>query len=279
MHQIVIPAFDEEARLPRTLRELRRHVVRSRALLGPVEVIVVDNASTDATARVAAEADSDALPVRVVACATRGKGAAVRAGLLATTAPTVSFMDADGATRLDALDRALRLLADGGVDVVVGSRAIAGAETEARHSRVRDRGARAYRACAARIVPGIADTQCGFKVLRGDLARAIAAELESPGFAFDVELLARALAHGARLHELPVWWVDVPGSTFDPVRHGVDSFAELARIAWRARRGGFAPVVVPLPARPLAPVPPVAATLGLPTRPAVGLELPLRSEG
>ena len=94
---IVIPAFNEERRLPRTLRELRRHVVAHRGVLGRVEVIVVDNASSDATAEVARAASSAALPVRVVHCARQGKGAAVRTGLLATDADLVGFMDADGA--------------------------------------------------------------------------------------------------------------------------------------------------------------------------------------
>lgn len=252
MLQVIIPAYNEETRLPRTLRELRRHVARSATLAGRVEVLVVDNASTDATAEVARAADSAALPVRVVACPTPGKGAAVRTGFLAAApdAEVIGFMDADGATRLDALDRAMRLI-DAGAEVVIGSRGLADSETEARHSRLRDHGARAYRACAARIVPGVADTQCGFKLLRADLARAVAADLRAEGFAFDVELLARARAHGARIVELPVWWVDVPGSTFDPARHGLGSFAELAAIAWRGRRHGFAP------ATPVAPVVPL----------------------
>lgn len=269
MLQVVIPAYNEEARLPRTLRELRRHVNRSHpSTLGPIEVLVVDNASTDATAEVARAADTAALPVRVVHCATPGKGAAVRAGFLAarSEAATIGFMDADGATRLDALDRAVRLL-DAGADVVIGSRGLEGSETEARHSRLRDHGARAYRACAARIVPGVADTQCGFKFLRADLARAVAADLRAEGFAFDVELLARARAHGGHVVEMPVWWVDVPGSTFDPARHGVDSFTELARIAWRARGRGFAPTGLPVPVS--LPVPSLLPAL--PVRPALPL--------
>lgn len=263
MLQVVIPAYDEEARLPRTLRELRRHVLRIRPEVGPVEVIVVDNASTDATAEVALAASTPAMPVRVVRCEIRGKGAAVRAGLAATDADVVVFMDADGATRLDAIEQAWRRMALG-ADVVIGSRAVDGAETEARHSRLRDHGARAYRACAARIVPGVADTQCGFKMLRGELARSLAGLLEATGFAFDVELLARARAHGASVVELPVWWVDVPGSTFHPARHGIDSFTELAAIAWRGRGGRFAPVA-PVRTPVLAPV--------------TGLDLPLAAGG
>lgn len=248
MLQLVIPAYNEQARLPRTLRELRRHVRAGRLLPRPVEVIVVDNASVDDTAAAARAVDSAAMRVRVIDCPVPGKGAAVRAGILATDAPVVGFMDADGATRLDALEEACRRLALG-ADLAIGSRGAEGAHTATRHSWLRERGAQTYRACTDRIVPGIADTQCGFKLMSGDLGRGIFADLRSNGFAFDVEILARARARGARIDEFPVTWTDVPGSTFDPLRHGAGSFADLARIAWRVRgMRGLAPVPLPTPA-------------------------------
>lgn len=234
MLHIVIPAFNEEHRLPRTLRELRRHVTAHRGALGRVEVLVVDNASTDATAEVARSADSPAMPVRVVRCEQRGKGAAVRAGLLATDAEWVCFMDADGATSLDALERSWQRLMLG-ADVVIGSRGLEESTVEARHCLTRSKGALAYRRIARRLLPGISDTQCGFKVFRGDLVREVVADLRATGFSFDVELLVRLRAAGARIQELPVTWVDVPGSTFVPARHGAAAFAELAGIAWRTR--------------------------------------------
>jgi glycosyltransferase involved in cell wall biosynthesis len=244
MLQIVIPAYNEERRLPRTLRDLRRHVAARRGTLGRVEVVVVDNASSDRTAEVAREADTAAMPVRVVRCARRGKGAAVRAGLLATDADLVCFMDADGATGLDALDESWRR-AQLGADVVIGSRGLADSRTSARHCRTRSAGATAYRRIAGRMVPGVLDTQCGFKLFRGDLVRGVVQDLRTAGFSFDVELLVLLRAAGARIEEIPVTWVDVPGSTFVPARHGASSFAELAQIAWRTRE----------PSRPLpAPV-------------------------
>jgi dolichyl-phosphate beta-glucosyltransferase len=246
MLQIVIPAYNEERRLPRTLRELRRYATARRHVLGRVEVIVVDNASDDRTAAVARAADSAALPVRVVRCAEPGKGAAVRAGLLATQADLVGFMDADGATALTALESGRRLLLLG-ADAVIGSRGLPDSVTSVRHCRTRTAGAAWYRRFAGRLVPGVADTQCGFKLMRGDLARRVATRLRSTGFSFDVELLVRLRALGARIEEMPVTWVDVPGSTFTPIRHGAGAFAELAVIAWQTRRLAAA-TPLPLPA-------------------------------
>jgi glycosyltransferase involved in cell wall biosynthesis len=240
MLHIVIPAYNEQARLPRTLRALRRHVAAHRATLGRVVVTVVDNASDDRTAEMARACDSPALPVRVVACPTRGKGAAVRAGLLAATEELagpedlVCFMDADGATGLEAIQQACRQVGLG-ADVVIGSRGLAGSVAQSRHCRTRTTGAACYRRVAARLLPDIADTQCGFKLLRADLARAAAADLLTRGFSFDVELLVRLRRAGATIVEIPVAWVDVPGSTFVPLRHGARSFLDLAAIAWHTR--------------------------------------------
>lgn len=233
--QVVIPAYNESARLPGTLELLRRHVAaRPTGSIAHIETIVVDNASTDDTAGVASAASSAHFPVTVLRCARRGKGAAVAAGVAASDADYVAFMDADGATSLDALDRALASLA-AGADVVVGSRAHPDSVVIARHLAVRGLGAAAYRAAAARLVSGIADTQCGFKVMRGELARRVFRELRATGFSFDVELLARLRERRADIVELPVTWTDVPGSTFHPARHGAAAFAELAGIYWRTR--------------------------------------------
>lgn len=256
MLQVIVPAFNEEARLPHTLRTLRSYVLSAQALPGLVEVIVVDNASTDATAAVALAEDSPAMRVHVVHCSTPGKGAAVRAGIAASTAEVVAYMDADGATGFEAIPVGLELVA-AGADIAVGSRAMTDSVTQARHSRLRAWGAALYRRCTAKVVPGVRDTQCGFKVMRGDVARDLFAACVSDGFSFDVELLGRAHRTRRVVVEFPVTWSDVPGSTFDPVRHGVSSFTEIAQIAWRLRT--VAPAPVPLQrVRPVLPAPSVA---------------------
>jgi dolichyl-phosphate beta-glucosyltransferase len=233
--QLIIPALNEERRLPVTLRELREWCRIGTDIPIPIEVIVVDNGSADQTAAIAATFDSPLMPVRVLTCSVPGKGAAVRAGVLQSTADVVGFMDADGATDLSAVADALAALS-AGADVAIGSRAVPGSQTFVRHSRVRVVGAWIYRSLAGCVVPGIADTQCGFKVMRGDAARALLDTPTVPGFSFDVELLARAQRDRLVIAELPVTWVDVPGSTFEPARHGARAFGDLAVIGWRTRR-------------------------------------------
>jgi dolichyl-phosphate beta-glucosyltransferase len=255
--QIVVPAFNEAARLPGTVELLGAWLRDNAPPWGAVEIIVVDNASTDDTARVAAGLSTPHLPIAVVHCARPGKGAAVRAGIMATTADLVGFADADGATSFEALGTAVALI-EGGADVAIGSRAVAGSVTMTRHSALRERGAAVYRWSTARLVPGIRDTQCGFKVFRGSLARTVWAQTRIDGFSFDVEVLGRARLQGATIAEFPVTWVDVPGSTFSPARHGVESFRELAQIGMLLRRAAATPTVSPLVTRSALPEPPVA---------------------
>lgn len=238
--QLIIPAYNEERRLPATLEALAVYASALPVGSGRLEVTVVDNASSDRTAEVARSFDSATLPVRVLRCDTPGKGAAVRAGVLSTTADVVGFMDADGATDLSALAVGVSLIREG-ADLAVGSRAVDGSVTMVRHSRLRQVGATLYRRETVRIAPGIADTQCGFKLMRGDVARRIFESVRCRGFSFDVELLGRAQRLGARIAEFPVVWVDVPGSTFRPARHGIVAFWELARIG--RMLGAYRPVL------------------------------------
>ncbi|OLT10325.1 glycosyl transferase family 2 [Actinomadura sp. CNU-125] len=231
--EIVVPAHNEAGRLPAGLGLL------SDKLAGlPVraEVIVVDNASTDGTAEIA-RSWRGPVRVRVVRCDRRGKGAAVRAGLLATRAPWVGFMDADMATDLAALDDVLELLGDGR-QVVVGSRRHDRSVVQAYALPVRRLGAVTFNRIVRDLAGGIADTQCGFKFFAGPLARAAAADLRTAGFSFDVELLAHCVRRGAEVTAIPVVWRDRPGSTFSVRRHSLRCLIDLALIRARAGSGG-----------------------------------------
>lgn len=229
--QIVVPARNEAMRLPGGLAAL----CRSAAMLPmPAEILVVDSASSDATSQIVRGWPAGPVPVRLVSCDRPGKGVAVRAGLLATTAPFVGFCDADMATDLAALDVAVRLLA-GGRQVVIGSRTLADSAVS-RRSLTRRAGAAAFRALTRPMAPGVSDTQCGFKFFAGTLARAAATSLRTAGFAFDVELLDGCLRRGASITEIPVRWRDVPGSSSSVPRHSAQVCWEIASI-WLRTRG------------------------------------------
>ncbi len=224
--EIVIPAYNEAKRLPLGLSLLTR---KAAALPVSTSILVVDNASTDETADIVRNWPAEPVPVQLVHCEQRGKGAAVRAGLLSTRAPFIGFCDADMATDLSAIDVVLTLLA-AGHPAVIGSRAHCRSVVEARHSILRTAGTAIFRSLARTIVVGATDTQCGFKFFSGPLARAAAAQMRAVGFAFDVELIARCAQLGASVTEIAVTWRDVPGSTFSVQRHGASALREIASI-------------------------------------------------
>lgn len=259
--EIIVPARNEADRLPEGLAIL---CAKLRTLPFGCAVIVVDNGSTDATAAIVrgwhADPRQAGIPVRLVQCPPPGKGAAVRAGLLATRAALVGFCDADMATDLAGLDVALGLLMTGH-DVVVGSRALPTSVVQARSDPLRALGALAFRRIVRRAIVDVSDTQCGFKLFAGPLARQAAASLQCTGFAFDVELLARCRDLGAAIHEIPVVWRDMPGSSFSVRRHSFSCLRELTAI-WRLLRAEQAAArrLAARPVRPaLYPVPSVSA--------------------
>jgi dolichyl-phosphate beta-glucosyltransferase len=229
--EVVVPARNEATRLPAGLAEL---CAKAATLPDGVAIVVVDSASTDGTAAIVRRWPRGKVPVRLVTCERPGKGAAVRAGLLATTAPYVGFCDADMATDLSALDLAIELLA-GGSAAVLGSRSHPDSTVQDRHSPVRRAGAAVFRAAARLVLPRVSDSQCGFKFFRGPLARAAAADMRSTGFAFDIELISRCRQLGAQPTEIPVSWRDVAGSRFSVWRHSLMAFTEVASI-WLALR-------------------------------------------
>ncbi|MEU8343825.1 glycosyltransferase [Spirillospora sp. NPDC048832] len=255
--EIVVPAYNEADRLPAGLALLCDKLA---ALPLRAEVIVVDNASTDGTAGIVRSFEGP-VPVRLVRCEVRGKGAAVRAGLLETRAPYVGFMDADMATDLAALDEAIVLLREGR-PVVVGSRRHGRSVVQGYALPVRRLGAITFNRIVRDLVGGIQDTQCGFKFFDGPLGRTAAKRLRTTGFSFDVELLAHCVGQGAPVTAIPVVWRDRPGSTFSVWRHSFQCLVDLTRI--RARVGFRMPR---LPATPIIPVVPVRTMLAEPKLP------------
>ena len=227
---VVIPAFNEASRLPRYLEE----VVSSLGTRGePWELIVVDDGSTDGTADVVAATGARCPEVRLLRQPTnQGKGAAVRAGMLAARGAWRLFADADGATPIAELKR-LEAALSAGADVAIGSRALAAAGIVVRARPHRVLAGRAFNALAERLgLAGVHDSQCGFKAFTAAAADDLFSRLATAGFGFDVELLLRARARGWRVVEVPVNWEDQPASKVGVLTDGPRMLWQIVA-AWR----------------------------------------------
>ena len=197
--------------------------------LQPAEIVVVDDGSTDRTAAVGEGAETvPGVRVRVIRLdRNRGKGASVRAGLAASRGERVLISDADLATPIEEVER---LLASA-VDVAVGSRGVRRELIVERQPLARDTMGRIFNLILRTLrLTRLRDTQCGFKLIEGSLARRLAAELRLDGFAFDVELLARAARAGATIAEVPVHWRHVEASRVRPLRHGGQMLRDVLRL-------------------------------------------------
>jgi len=227
---IVIPAFNEEARLPATLRRIAGYLAGRRQLL-PAEVIVADDGSRDATSQVANAFVMPAnVEMRVVTLThNKGKGAAVRAGLAASRGERVLISDADLATPIEEVETLLPVQAG----IVAGSRALRRELIARRQPLPRDLLGRLFNVLLRWLrLTTLRDTQCGFKLLDGDLARVLAIQLRLDGFAYDVEMLARAKRVGQRVVEVPVRWFHQDASRVRPLRHGLQMLRDILRIRW-----------------------------------------------
>ncbi|MFD2765546.1 glycosyltransferase [Micromonospora eburnea] len=223
--ELVVPAFNEAARLPATLAELTSFLAGQR---WRSRVVVVDNGSTDGTATIVSAQDWDA-EVVVVGCSRPGKGAAVRRGIAGSGARFVGFVDADLSTPVSTLTRAVAEL-EGGAAAAIASRHAPGAELAHPQPVTRRLGGSVFRALARQLVPGVHDTQCGFKVFDRLAVQFALKRCHLSGFAFDVELLRQIRRVGGRIAEVPVVWTDDERSTFRPLRDGSAAFADLFRL-------------------------------------------------
>jgi dolichyl-phosphate beta-glucosyltransferase len=227
--EILIPAKDEARRLPHALLRMIRYLEQQPYTSS---LVVIDNGSVDRTVNLVNRLGSGRVPIRLVGCAERGKGAAVRRGVLTSSARFVGYMDADLATPIETLDFIVPLL-EGGYQAVIGSRRIGGATLAEPQPGKRVLGGMVFRVLARQILPSIADTQCGCKFFTAQTARAAIAGLRTAGFAFDVELLRAVIALDVNIVEIPVVWSDQEGSTLNGLRDGVKAAADVFRLARR----------------------------------------------
>jgi dolichyl-phosphate beta-glucosyltransferase len=236
----VIPAYNEAGRLPPTLRRVFAYLVE-RADCLPAEVVVVDDGSADDTAAVAQAAPAppgvELLVLRHDV--NRGKGAAVRTGFAASRGELVLLSDADLSSPISELGRLLAV--QDGATVAIGSRAVDRSLIQVRQPWYRDLMGRVFnRLVRLLVLPGLADTQCGFKLFPGSLTRDLARVQRLDGFAFDVELLLLARCWGRRVLEVPVRWDHVEASRVQALRHSSQMFRDLLRLAWWRWGGGLA---------------------------------------
>ena len=221
---VVIPSYNEERRIVPTLEEVLRYL---HARPYSWEVLVVDDGSTDGTAAIAsAFARKVEAPVRVLTVPHRGKGWAVKRGMLAATGRYRFMADADLAMPIEQLDAFLDRMEEG-YDIVIGSRQIAGArrydESASRHVMGRVFNWVVRNLAVARFQ----DTQCGFKCFRGEVADELFGVQKTDGFAFDVEILYVAAKRGLRVLEMPIDWYHQRASK---VRAVTDTFLMLSDI-------------------------------------------------
>jgi dolichyl-phosphate beta-glucosyltransferase len=233
---LIIPAYKEAQRLPNTLPVIQEYVAKWTFL---AEVLVVVEPSPDATLEVARAAQTRFPELRVIANEVhRGKGYAVRTGMLKARAPLVFFTDADLSTPLSDLEIALRIFEQNPrIDVIVGSRRHPQTRILHRQSPLREAMGQTFNGLV-RFLAGLDldDTQCGFKGFRQMAAREIFSRQRTDGFSFDVEVLLLARAMGFSIHEMPVHWSNSPESKVRVVRDSLGMLVEIMSMRSLVRR-------------------------------------------
>lgn len=230
---VVVPAYREEGRIGDAVARLRAaHIVAE----GELEIVVVDDGSPDRTPEAARAAGADQV---IVLPENRGKGAAVRAGMLAARGRAVVFTDADLAYAPEQIARLLAVVEDG-ADVVVGSRRHVDATTLVRARRLRELTGRVFNLLTFVVLLGqYRDTQCGLKGFRSDAARLVFSHARIDGFAFDVEVLHLAERYRLGLREVPVEVVNDPASTVHVLRDALRMLRDVFRIRRLAAQGVY----------------------------------------
>lgn len=230
---LVIPAYNERKRLPRSLPAIREYAQRAGRRL---EVIVVDDGSSDGTAELIREVANEWPAVRLVSLRRNsGKGAAVRTGFARSSGEIVAFCDADLSAPIDQLDGLIEDLGD--ADVALLSRGLPGARLERRQSVLRETLGKLYSVVARLVLlRGVPDAHCGLKAYRGGIGRVVFREVVENGILFDIEALVILALRGGRISQRPAVWSHDPGSR---IRLGLSSawavVVGLARIKLRHR--------------------------------------------
>jgi dolichyl-phosphate beta-glucosyltransferase len=230
---VVVPAFNERQRIPATLDRLRAYLDDSGE---EYEVIVADDGSSDATVDYVQGVTQTWPQLTIVALErNQGKGAAVRAGMLRARGDTRLFTDADLSTPIEELPR-LRTRLGGACQVAIASRAVPGSTIDVHQPGRREMMGRTYNRLLQLVaLPGLHDTQCGFKVFTAEAAVTCFQPLRTKGFGFDAEVLLRARRHGWEIAEVPVRWSHRDDSRVSALRDSGMVLFDLVRLRFRRR--------------------------------------------
>lgn len=227
---VVIPAYNEQERLKRFVPGIVKFL---EAKGQPFEIVVVNDGSRDGTAQVARQLSQEFPMLRLIDLQpNRGKGGAVKTGMLDARGEFVLFTDADQSTPITEVEKVLPKLERDGYDMVIGSRAMPGAGVEQPQAW--------YRALAGKLfgvgtklfcIRGFYDTQCGFKVMKRDVAQKVFPQVTSNSAIFDIEMLVVATREGYRIAEVAVQWVHDPDTRIPyNLRRAMNIWLELFRI-------------------------------------------------
>jgi glycosyltransferase involved in cell wall biosynthesis len=230
---LVVPAYNEQGRLPDTLQKMRAFLARQSF---SYEVLIVDDGSADGTAAVVEGAAASFPGLRLLRESHRGKGHAVRQGMLAASGRFVMFCDADFSMPVEEVVRFPEAM-DGSYQVAIASREVKDSRRigEPRHRHLMGRVFNLIVRMLA--VPGLQDTQCGFKCFTREASRDIFGRQVIDGFGFDVEVLYIARKMGLQITEVPISWYYSPSSRVDPIRDTIRMFKDVLEVRSNDRRG------------------------------------------
>ena len=229
---VILPAYNEEVRLAQSLPVILDYLKRQSYTW---EIVVVDDGSHDRTSEVATRLLAQ-VPHKVLRNEPNaGKGESIRRGMLEASGTWRLFSDADLSTPIDELGKFFsRLNREPDADIIIGSRAMAESQLNVRQPFYREFMGRVFNVCVQMLIlPGIYDTQCGFKIFSSDAARYIFPRQQLKGFSFDCELLLLARHGGFKILECPVIWKNDTASKVNPVTDSIKMFIDLFRLRKR----------------------------------------------
>ncbi len=235
MHRItiIIPAYNEEKRLPPTLRSIKQWMDQANhPSIFIEEVMIVDDGSTDGTRNIASSC-APSLPVKIISFSKNcGKGSAVKAGIQQAQSEWILLMDADGATPIGDITRLIDCQNISHASIIIGSRVVDSSMTVSMQWHRRMIGW-IYHFLTSPLIPGIRDASCGFKLLRSDTARDLFASVHTNGYGYDLEFLALAHRKKMRIEEVQVSWRAIGGSKVSIFRDGICMFLSACALSWR----------------------------------------------